>query len=212
MILPFLLHHANRCIKEFEQHQHNFYKIKDTILKKGEHIAYDIQHIPGKKCRACNGKGIYTGYHWSGDQWHDQCWHCWRGWFKMPVWICLDRIKFGKYTFHRPLKREQSVVNPFTTENMGWEVSKAPVIEGYITHDSTDLGFISLLILFFLYEREYFYVVKKDITRRLKWRIHWRFDAIKKKYHWRKLFPRPKVAMLPLDKENNIVPDEELPF
>lgn len=152
-ILSWLLHHANRCTKSPE-----YYAIKKTLLARyGSQVGYDIQHIAGKKCRTCGGTGTYTGYHtYSGEPWHDTCGHCWWGWFKLPQWICLARITFGKYIFHMPLVRERCVENPFNVESLGWEPSDRPIIEGYVEHNGSDYGHLAAGLLFLIYDRHAF--------------------------------------------------------
>jgi hypothetical protein len=160
-ILAFLLHHANLSCRS-EQ----FYAIKDQLLNKyGAVIGYDIQHIEGKKCFACHGTGTYVGYHWSGDLWEDACDRCYNGWYKRPMWILLSRKKFGRYVFHKPVKREYSVKNPFTpSENWG-------KIDGYVDHRYSRYSFLAVLILFLIYNRsaarKYFYEMG------LGWRTYW---------------------------------------
>lgn len=214
MILPFLLHHANRAVKDafyFTQDRDAFYAIKDAILKKhGKHVNYDVQHIPGKKCRTCGGSGVYTGYHtYSGDMWEDTCNHCWRGWFKLPVWICLSRIKFGKYYFHKPLKREQCVKNPFTLEELGWQVTERPIIEGYIDHNMSFFGRVALLILSYLYDKASYLRVKDKLMGQIRSSTRWKIQRL---LSWRKLLPAPKITFSYLDDDGCVIDDDDLPF
>jgi hypothetical protein len=144
LILSYLLHHANR-----ETKAEDFYKIKDRILTKyGKVIGHDVQHIPGKICFACNGTGEPL---WINDQDDEHCSRCYGdGWYKQPKWILLQRIKFGKYTFHKPIYR--------TTQenNLRYEYSQlpltVPIIEGYISHTPSKYGKKARTILFLLYD------------------------------------------------------------
>lgn len=170
MILPYLLHTANRNIKDHRiDFMSAFYLVKDKILSKyGRMIGYDVQHIAGKKCNSCGGKGQHPKYGYNGKiyDWAD-CYHCWGGWYKFPIWVALSRIKFGRYVFHKPLKREERIGNPFTKESLGWEVSDSPIIKGYIDHNRHWLGDYAIYILFVLYDRK---AAKEYISEALHWR------------------------------------------
>jgi hypothetical protein len=161
-ILSWLLHHANRSSKLPQ-----FYAIKEQLLAKyGKHIGYDVQHIEGKKCFSCDGTGVYTGYYWqSGEEWHDACYHCYGGWYKRPQWILLKRFKFGKFTFHKPEKREYNLRNPF----MAYTVE--PSVEGYIDHSYTKHGGLALRILFFMFNPRFYCRYVWDEAR--AWRCAW---------------------------------------
>lgn len=117
---------------------------------------YDIQHIPGKQCYSCGGTGYHEYYSNTPPyKVYDQsyCWHCINGWYKLPQWICLARIKFGEYTFHRPLKREYMEKNPFTKEEMGYDVSTTPIINGYIEHNKSRYATFARFVLYLIYNR-----------------------------------------------------------
>lgn len=139
-ILSWLLHHANR-----ESSSEDFYAIKKKLLVKyGVFKQYDVQFISGKKCFSCVGTGVYHSVDlYSGREWSDTCWHCDGGWFKRPVWNILEKIQFGKYTFHQPWKR--SYTKP--------DITVKP-IEGFITHNYTKHGEFALKVLFFLFDRK----------------------------------------------------------
>lgn len=158
-ILSWLLHHANRY-PFYGQKKDHFYKIKNELLKKGKVIGYDIQFIEGKKCWSCNGTGIYVGYHYSGDQFHDQCWHCWGGWYKRPEWNTLDIIQYGGYTFHQP--RLRSYKKP--------DLIGITFIDGYINHSSTKYGAFASTVLFMMYEKGY---LKRWYRELIGWRMMW---------------------------------------
>src|SRR6185369_13280700 len=115
-ILSTLLHYANLSASSAR-----FYALKNKLLDRyGKTIGYDVQYLDGKKCYTCGGTGVYTGYYWeSGEAWHDTCNRCWRGWFKPPVWNVLLKRKFGKYTFHTPIKRchSKKELGEFVSEN-----------------------------------------------------------------------------------------------
>lgn len=212
-MIPLLLHHANRAIKEVVHGKEEFYKIKDQLLKSGKQVNYDIQKIDGKRCNTCDN-GIYTGYYMmSGEKWYDTCNRCnGSGWYHLPKWICLSRIKFGRYYFHRPLKREQCVKNPFTKEELGWEVSDRPVISGYIDHNISVLGRPSLLILFYIYDRPTYNRVRPDILRQMRWEWHWIWVGIKKKFSWKTYLPKPQIRIHQLDMNGEVIDDEDFIF
>ena len=171
MILPFILHHANRS-----KDQH-FYTIKTTVLKKhAKEDGYDIQHIPGKECYACGGTGIH---HRDQDGCPEQCWQCIRGWFKLPQWICLQRYQYGPYIFHTPLKREFKVKNPWVADEMGWEVSNRPVMEGYVEHEKSRYTNLCLRLLLWRYDTGH-------AVKLLKWDIEkWWYRVKSIKFNFR---------------------------
>ncbi len=167
-ILSHLLHHANRETKADE-----FYKIKDRILTRyGTVIGHDVQFIEGKKCRSCGGTGNHPKYSWETGKVYDyaDCYHCWGGWYKHPAWVLLQRIQFGKFIFHKPIKKELKIKNPFT-KDAGCDVSNE-VIEGYIDHSRSKHGKDALVILFLLYDwKGYWSRWKKHIGH--SWYWHW---------------------------------------
>lgn len=184
-MLAFILHHANRYSKDKE-----FYAIKDRILKKyGVSDGYDIQHIPGKRCWSCGGTGRH--YYYSNTYPYKaydstDCYHCNWGWYKLPQWICLERKRFGKFTFHRPLKREFYVKNPWTAEGMGFEVSNRPVIESYIEHEYHWFSRWACLILFLFYDRKFalhFWKHEIHLTPQFIFRLKWRYQRWKNRHH-----------------------------
>lgn len=142
LILSFLLHHANRGYK-----CEIFYSIKDKILTKyGVCVGHDFQKIEGKKCWSCDGTGIYHGFFSK-----ETCYHCYGdGWYRKQHWNVLRRVKFGKYTFHKPIDR----------------IYKAPevgsvIIDGYVNHDDTKWTYQARNILYFMYDRKAFIARKK---------------------------------------------------
>jgi len=168
IILSWLLHHANRSTKA-----HAFYSIKDKVLSRyGECVGYDLQKIDGKKCRSCGGSGLHARYSntypYKAYDW-DTCWHCFGGWYRLPIWVCLSRIRFGRYVFHRPLRRLNKVNNPWP------EISKGlPLINGYIEHEESPIGWFALLMLYCIYDKpqciDYFNNIKSDLYQRFRWR------------------------------------------
>lgn len=101
-ILAFLLHHANR---EPGIWRDEFYEIKRKILAYyGTPDGEDLQSLPGKKCYACGGTGVYVGYNYSGYQFRDSCNRCYAGWYETPKYVVLHRITFCGYLFHQPGK------------------------------------------------------------------------------------------------------------
>lgn len=200
-ILSFLLHHANRSVKDFAfgQYTGDFYRVKDAILRKhGKVVGYDIQHIEGKKCYKCHGTGKYDRWDQYGIYDPDWCWGCnGSGWYKDPQWICLQRLQFGRYIFHKPLRREIGVKNPFTKENMGWEVSANPVMEGYVRHKSTWFGGYALAMI--MINTPDFKLIVARILREWKW--YWQRQI-------GKLIPKRRYVQQVYIND----PDSELPF
>ncbi len=154
ILLPTLLHHANRHSKDS-----HFYAIKKSILLKYTDVdGCDVQHIEGKQCFSCNGTGDF--YHWSGDT--DICFKCaGTGMFKDPFWSVLQRYKFGKYTFHQPLAKVYKKPNTQTN-----------IINGYISHKDTKYGGYAVMILYLLFDFKYFiYILKDDLSRWYWYRV-----------------------------------------
>ena len=142
-ILSWLLHHANKGYK-----CEIFYGIKRKLLAKyGTFLGYDFQEIEGKECWSCDGTGTYHGFFSK-----ETCYHCWGdGWYRKPHWNVLERIKFGKYTFHTPVNR----------------IYKAPevgsvIIDGYVTHNSTKWTKKSRTILYLIYDTKAFIARQKQ--------------------------------------------------
>lgn len=204
-IKAFLLHHANRSVKDFSFGQYlvDFYRVKDAILRKyGKPDGYDIQHIDGKKCHTCRGTGRYDRWDQYGIYDPSWCWHCGgNGWYKDPQWICLQRYQLGRYVFHRPIKREYGVKNPWTVEGMGWEVSKRPVMQGYVEHRSTWFGRYALALIMF--GTPDFKLIVKRILK--EWGWYWGRQISKVKSLFKK---RQRIVCYPYQND----PDSDLPF
>lgn len=213
MILPWLLHFANRHRSFAQGVQDEFYTVKDRILKRGKKLDYDIQHIPGKTCHSCGGRGERPKYGHNGKiyDWAD-C-YCFGGWYRLPKWICLQRIQFGRFVFHKPLKRHQCVENPFTLEEMGWEVTNRPIIEGYIEHEAHPLSEVSFLFLLWLYRMP---SAEREISKFFFWRwIHLRnkwvnFWHQKPFILWKPRFKEPK--WMHADEKGQLFYEEDMPF
>ena len=210
-MMPWLLHHANRYSKSLE-----FYTIKDTLLKSGIHVGYDIQYIHGKQCRSCGGTGQHAKYSntypYKAYDW-DTCWHCHGGWYRLPMWICLDRIAYGPYIFHRPKKREYAVDNPWTTDNMGWSVTERAVIRGYIEHQPTSFGLYALLILYWMYNRYMFRDLLKSKLQSLRYRLKSRVRKFKKLFTWETVvLEKPQRFSLHWFDAAGVGHDLDLPF
>lgn len=102
------------------------------------------------------------------------------------------RYRFGAYSFHRPLKREECVKNPFVKEDIGWDVSERPVIKGYIEHTETKFSMWALLVLFWLYDR----TTCKQYTTEVRQEWHWMWRRFKAKLHWSAwLVARPRLRI-----------------
>jgi hypothetical protein len=186
-LLSWLLHHANRTTKA-----HEFYSIKDKILSRyGTQVGYDVQHIEGKKCFTCRGTGKYDRWDQYGIYDPDWCWHCaGNGFYKDPQWICLSRIQFGKHIFHKPLKREKCVKNPFTDDSMGWLVSDRPVITGYVRHAETPFGIYALLALYLFYNRKQCKVEFINHVSTIIGRYKWKWHLFKMKFRRKSFQPQ----------------------
>lgn len=207
LITAFLLHHANRSVKDFcwGQYAADFYRVKDSILRKnGKPDGYDIQHIAGKKCNSCGGKGYHPRYSnyppYKIYDWAD-CWHCSGGWYRMPQWNCLQRYQFGSYVFHRPLKREYGVENPWTKEGMGFEVSDRPVMQGYVEHKSTWIGRYALALI--MVGTPDFKLIVKRIVKEWRWYLERQIGRVTRLFK-----KRQKVVCYPYQND----PDSDLPF
>jgi hypothetical protein len=164
MMLPFILHHANRCTKHPA-----FYAIKDQILARhGVVVGHDIQHIEGKRCFSCSGTGVHHKYDRHGFVYDsDSCWHCVGGWYKRPMWIMLERRMFGKYIFHKPIRREYTKNNPFE--------GNYNVVEGYISHYPRRYSYLALWLLYLVYNRKMLLQeVRQSWTEYGRgWRLSW---------------------------------------
>jgi hypothetical protein len=135
-----------------------FYTVKNKILLKyGEKIGFDLQHIEGKKCYACGGSGTYVGYYWdTGTEWIDDCNKCFGGWYKAPCTYKLDKYRLGKNIFHMPVKTY------FFNEGAP-EEGKLSDIKGYINHYNEITGkqsreaILWLILLFNFPQFKYFW-------------------------------------------------------
>lgn len=160
-ILPAILHYANRYAANAYSGKDEFYKIKTKILKAyATFIGYDIQHIEGKICWTCGGTGDYKKYSYNGRVYDiDSCWSCaGTGWYRDHKFILLEVYTFGKYQFHNPtIKKETLGKCPFPTP----EGTK--IIKGYIGHGYSKLGVYCITILFAFSNKELF----KQYCRRI---------------------------------------------
>jgi hypothetical protein len=208
MILSTLLHYANREAQfEIETVRVEFYRIKDIVLKKyGTVIGYDVQKIDGKKCWSCDGSGRH--YYYSNlppYKAYDStdCWSCGgTGYYHLPKWIALHRITYNGYTFHKPLKREQCLRNPFTKEELGWQVTENPIIKGYIEHDRHWFGEYAIMLILLLYKSPLFKTSLNDFIR-------WKKYKIKRWFHL-KFNKQPPTLTATFDSDNCNA--DELPF
>jgi hypothetical protein len=149
------------------------------LLKKyGKFSGYDAQHIPDKQCYSCKGTGDYYGW---GDI--EVCYKCaGTGVFRDQYWTILERYKFGKYTFHQPLKK----------------VYKKPdiniSIEGYVSHRYSNIGGRCVMLLYLLFDIKYFFSIFES---RIK--ILWH-----RKTNWIRKIKMPTISKYELE--------DELPF
>lgn len=93
-----LLHIANSSPPGPKVEREQFYEMKSRILHRfGKVDGGDTQHLPGKICFGCDGRG--TSY-WD----RDECYRCGgSGWWKSPRIVTLRRWKLGRFVFHEPL-------------------------------------------------------------------------------------------------------------
>jgi len=209
---PFLLHAANRNIKdESDEIRSAFYAIKDKVLSRyGDVIGYDVQHIKGKRCNSCGGSGRHPKYGHNGKVYdYADCYHCWGGWYKFPIWVALHRIQYGNFVFHKPLKRHECVHNPFSEEVIGWKVTDSPVIEGYIEHKDHWFGDYAMLILFWFYNKSIFDVLFKQKWYWKKVRIRNWFKRKTTWYGW--VIERPRIHIRQYW-DTEFTQDSDLPF
>lgn len=147
-LISILLHHANRTPNIFGKKE-DFYKKKKQLLEKhGKLIGHDVQHIEGKQCFTCDGTGIFTKYFFRHGEYvyeKETCWNCHSGWFKLPQYNILQRVKFGDHIFHIPLKRHYS-----EKELNEIDLSINIVIEGYIQHSPGKRWITHLFWIIFL--------------------------------------------------------------
>lgn len=138
--LAFLLHHANRAEKSS-----TYYNLKKRILSRfGTVSGEDVQFIEGKECYYC--------HHYEEPE---DCSSCdGTGWYKRPFYSLLQRVTFGGYIFHQPIRKIYLLEEG---EKLA-QANQRPRIEGYISHTPTRLSIISLNILYLLYEPKHFYL------------------------------------------------------
>jgi hypothetical protein len=157
-MIPYLLHHANRSCKWPE-----FYAIKDRLLANAEVVGYDVQYIEGKRCHACGGSGVWHSLY---SNFSDICNRCYGGWYKRPMRVLLERKRFGRFVFHKPIDRKYGN-EPYEIP-VGMTVNH---IEGYISHSYSRYSFLAVLILFLIYDRvaakKYFY--EMGMGFRVRW-------------------------------------------
>jgi hypothetical protein len=204
-VLAWLLHHANRSVKHIFWNREDvkeFYTIKDVILKEyADRLSHEVQHLPGVRCRSCSGRGYHTKYSmyppYKAFDWPD-CWSCGGdGWYKLPQWNLLQKVRLGNYFFHMPVKREERIKNPWTIENMGFQVTSSPIIEGYIEHEETRYGEFCMLALTAVYHKQLWKKLVRTKLQRKRWSIERNIRAFKE---WvKKLVPviekqRPKYT------------------
>lgn len=155
--LSVFLHLANR-----EGKDEHFYKIKNKILKRyASHIGYDIQYIEGKDCFTCDGTGIYkrSSYQFRMIGFEEvPCYNCDNGWYKKPCWNILERVQFGDFIFHQPLRR--------TYEKPDIKAH----IYGYIEHEKSKYSWFAKSVLFLLFEKGY---LKRYYENVYGWRCYW---------------------------------------
>lgn len=157
-LLGVLVHHANR-----EYRSREWYAVKNRILRRwGVPDGYDVQYFEGKKCYTCGGTGVYKGFY--ERDYYDDCRNCYGGWYKLPTWVILERVRLGAYVFHQPLKAVHSA-----------KVVDVPVtgrIDGYVEHTRSGWGAEAAFVLYQVYDcRGYWQRWRKTVGR--GWRCAW---------------------------------------
>ena len=159
-IISNLLHVANSYPDAVDREV--FYQMKTEILSRfGNPDGFDIQYFKGKKCWTCDGTGTYGSYYHSGQMFNEACYRCFKGWYKRPVWVVLDRYHLGRFVFHQPAERlfEEPASVP----------SQTKIIDGYVIH--ADHGWRKPRFAFFflalLFDRPFLiFHVSKSCKRR----------------------------------------------
>ena len=148
----------------------HFYKIKNKILLKySTFISYDTQFIEGKKCFSCNGTGLHEHYDYDDDEsYFEACYNCHSGWYKLPTWNILKKVKFGKYIFYQPYQRMYK--KP--------DISSI-LINGYIKHEKSKYSKFALIILFLFFDKEY---ISRLYRIYIKYKIEIKFRNFRNKF------------------------------
>lgn len=197
-ILSWLLHHANRYYKsDF------FYRLKSKILNKyGKQVGYDFQFIEGYDCWSCNGTGIFVRYSYYSDKpIQEMCYKCYNGKYHRPHWNLLERIEFGKYTFHKPINRVYEKPDYNT------------VINGYITHKPSYWSHFARVVLYLIYcRKDYKQFGGWDFglgdSYRCYWFLHFPKNFINNIVYKVRRFKLPKITK----PKQHAIEFEELPF
>lgn len=143
-----------------------WYSLKQKLCARyGVNNGYDLQYLEGKQCWGCDGTGKFTRYSF-GSGYKEDCYRCNGGWYTMPAYVVLERIKIGDKVFHKPISRTES---RDSIHNRGIPLSIT--IHGYIAHHKVKYGWLAFSILFLVFARkEYLAYIK---TFGAGWRISW---------------------------------------
>lgn len=165
LTLSTLLHYANLSASS-----DRFYALKNRLLDRyGRAVGYDVQYLGGKECWSCDGSGVY----WT----RQTCYSCdGTGWHKWPVWNVLLKRKFGRYTFHTPVKRcySKKELGTFVSDNFHlWKGDPMPddQFTGYVDHRHFRWSEPALIVLYLLCDREQ--LKYPDLRSGLGWGCKW---------------------------------------
>lgn len=99
------------------------------------------------------------------------------------------------------MKRELCVKNPFTAEELGWQVSETPVINGYIEHRPTWIGKYAIALI--MIHTPDFKLICKRILKEWKWYWQMKYDRIARKFKGK---PKQQVIY------QEVITEQDLPF
>lgn len=144
-----------------------WYPLKQKLCDRyGANDGYDIQYLEGKECYACNGTGVFIKYAGFGSSYPEPCYKCYKGWYKQPAYVLLERIKVGNHVFHKPIQR---VTNLKTLLEL--DVPKTITIDGYINHNRRKYGWLAFTILNIIFNfKEYRKYIK---NMGVGWAVYW---------------------------------------
>lgn len=150
-LLSWLLSKAN----SHPHWSHDFYQIKDMILRRhGLHLGEEIQHIK-KECFTCKGTGIYEG--------REYCRRCLGDGIYSEFCSVLGIYEIGGREFHLPVKRIHYYQEEFRLALLG------TTIHGYIDHDWVEGGLESEFLLYLIYDRSKLWKHLGHIGTRWRW-------------------------------------------
>lgn len=142
-----------------------WYPLKKKLCDRfGYNDGNDIQELPGKMCNCCYGTGKYEKYTYAG-RIVEPCRKCFDGWYQLPRFVLLRRIKVGRYLFHFPIRSEVSLLK------VPEQLTSTAYIKGYITHGKKKYGWLAFSLLIFLFDFKGYMEFVKSMGA--GWRISW---------------------------------------